>query len=75
MRSDFLFAQPSYLSGLGRLLDFAGALDEYNTFPTGDEADAVALAMDWQIIAEDYRVAYQQFLERHPELAEMAAAS
>ena len=69
MSTDFLFAQPSYLSGLASMFDFAGALGEYNTAPTGEEADARALTMDWRAIADDYRAAFAAFEREHAEIA------
>ncbi|MBM2813033.1 MAG: hypothetical protein HW416_3792 [Chloroflexi bacterium] len=52
MGSDFLFAQPSWLSGAARTLDVAGHFDEYNESPTGAIADAKALFSDWRIVGD-----------------------
>ena len=48
--SDFLFAQPSFLSGAARVLDLGGTFDQYNTDP---DADSVALASDWLVLGDD----------------------
>jgi hypothetical protein len=69
LHSDYLFAEPSYLSGMARLLDFAGALNEYNSALSEEEADARALAMDWQMVAQDHWRAIEQFEREHPELS------
>lgn len=69
MQSDFLFAQPSYLSGVARIFDFGGALNEYNDLPTGEEADALALALDWAVVGDDIRAAMDAFTRDQPELA------
>ena len=45
--SDFLFANPSFTEGAARLFDFGGTLQEYNTSPTPEEADALAAYADW----------------------------
>lgn len=48
--SDFLFATPSFTEGAARLFDFGGTLQEYNTSPTPEEADALALHADWAAV-------------------------
>ncbi len=52
MRTDFLFAMPSWLSGAARTLDMAGQFDEYNDSQTTQAADAKALFCDWRIVGE-----------------------
>jgi hypothetical protein len=56
MGSDFLFATPSFLSGIARLFDFAGQFDEYNDSPNGEVADWIALLADWRIVGHDLAV-------------------
>lgn len=51
--SSFLFARPSFWEGFARLLDFGSTLSEYNQCETGDEADAIALFMDWNAVGKD----------------------
>jgi hypothetical protein len=53
VKSDFLFAQPSFASGAARLLDMWGQFDEYNRSETPAEADAKAIAADWVLIGQD----------------------
>jgi len=53
VQTDFLFAQPSFASGAARLVDIWGQFDEYNSSPSGAEADAKALASDWIIVGQD----------------------
>jgi hypothetical protein len=60
-KSDFLVASPSLLSGAGRLLDWYGQFDEYNTSRTGAEADAKAAASDWAAVGDDLREAMEEF--------------
>ncbi len=55
--SDFLFAHPSVLSGVGRVLDLGGTLTEFNTALTPEQADAIAIAMDWQAVGADLNAA------------------
>lgn len=51
--STFLFANPSYLSGAGHLLDFWGTYTIYNASRTPAEADAKALYADWRSVGEE----------------------
>jgi hypothetical protein len=55
VRSDFLFAQPSFLSGLARWLDLSGKFDFYNISPDGETADALALYSDWRAVGQELR--------------------
>ena len=55
IRSDFLYAKPSFLEGVARLVDFGGILNVYNFSRTGDEADARAMWMDWAVVGQDMR--------------------
>lgn len=52
-QSDFLFAQPSFVSGMASSLDLWGVLTDYNTSSTPEEADAAALAADWCVVGQD----------------------
>ena len=40
---------------MGRLVDFGGTLNEYNRSLTGEQADLIALWMDWASIGYDLR--------------------
>lgn len=55
--STFLFAFPGSISGAGRLFDLMGTFDEYNDSRTPEEADLVALAMDFAAVGGDLRQA------------------
>jgi hypothetical protein len=55
--TNFLFADPSFLSGLGSVLDLGGTLVEFNQSRSGQEADARALASDWAVAGKDVRAA------------------
>lgn len=57
----FLYAEPSALEGVARILDFAGALNTYNLSARPDEADARALYADWCAVGDDLRTAMAQF--------------
>jgi len=62
----FLYARPSFISGVARLLDFGGTLNVYNT-TSGPEymPDLRAFQQDWKAIAEDARVALALYKAEH----------
>jgi hypothetical protein len=70
VQTDFLFARPSFLSGLARCLDLFGVFDSYNSSHTAAEADERALASDWIITGQDLHAAMHQIdselLNRQP---------
>jgi hypothetical protein len=51
--TDALFARPSFASGAARVLDLGGGFDQYNTSPSGEDADFRALLGDWYAVGED----------------------
>ena len=55
--SDFLFARPSFLEGIARILDFGNTLNEYNYSQSEEDADENALWMDWAMVGSDLRIA------------------
>lgn len=59
--SDYLFAQPSLLSGAARVFDLFGVFDEYNFIEDGDEADALAIYLDWRAVGEDLARASEEY--------------
>ncbi len=60
--SDFLRQRPSFLTGIASIFDFAGNLHRYE-YESGPDADARALASDWQAIGGDLWIAMGQFEE------------
>lgn len=55
--SGYLFAGPSFVEGVGRLLDFGGALSQYNYAHSPEEADQMALTMDWEAVGREITTA------------------
>jgi hypothetical protein len=53
--TDFLFAMPSFVSGMGRALDLGNTMTQYNFSDTPTEADVKALRSDWFAIGQDMR--------------------
>jgi hypothetical protein len=67
VRADFLFARPSFWSGVGRILDLFGKFDTYNVSRSDEETDMRALYSDWRIVGQDLRDSWVLF---HTEEAE-----
>lgn len=59
-----LFTRPSFLEGVGRILDFGGALSIYNRSLTGAVADSRAIASDWRAVGRDLRTAMRAYGEQ-----------
>lgn len=59
--TDFLFARPSFLSGIARVLDIFGIFDSYNQSRNGQEADAIAIRSDWAMVGQDITDACSTF--------------
>ena len=56
-RSDFLFARPSFLRGMGDVLNIGAVGKIYNCSDSIEEADMKALQSDWKIVGNDMREA------------------
>ncbi len=59
--SNFLYAQPSFLEGLARVIDAGCVLDEYNNMRSSHEADSFAMWADWAAVGADIKAATEQF--------------
>jgi hypothetical protein len=59
-QTDFLFARPSFGSGVARALDLSGQFDAYNISTSEAEADQRAIASDWLAIGKDLGEALEQ---------------
>jgi len=68
--TDLLYARPSFLEGIGRLLDMGGTLNEYNRCDTPEDADLVALRSDWEALGQDYRAALGSIIHESQVSAE-----
>jgi hypothetical protein len=58
--SDFLFATPSFVAGMGRAIDLGGTMTIFNDSATPAEADERAILNDWLITGNDIREAFKQ---------------
>lgn len=58
--TDFLYARPSVMEGVGRNIDFYGSMSSYNYSDNEAEADIIAIASDWMAIYMDlYKACYK----------------
>ena len=53
VRTDYLFATPSFLSGVARLFDLSGRSGVYNDSDDEALADARAIYSDWRMVGQD----------------------
>ena len=61
LSSDFLFVRPSLFRGFARTLDLVGSLDSYNWAGSGEQADALAMHVDWSLVGADLNEAMKAF--------------
>ncbi|MBI3941217.1 MAG: hypothetical protein HY315_10315 [Acidobacteria bacterium] len=61
IKTDFLFTEPSFSTGVARVIDFWGLITEYNRSLTPEQADALAIYLDWRMTGQDLRDAINQF--------------
>jgi hypothetical protein len=59
--TSFLFINPSFCEGIGRIVDFAHQTIEYNYAKTSAEADQCAMKADWLAVGADIRAATADF--------------
>jgi len=57
--TDFLFARPSFASGLVRAIDLCGHFDTYNSSGSESEADERAIRVDWLVVGKDMNAAFE----------------
>jgi hypothetical protein len=55
--TSFLFARPSVAESIARLVDFGDFLTEFNRSLSEEQADTIALRMDWKAVGNDLRYA------------------
>lgn len=56
-----LFARPSFLTGVARLVDVFGSLNNYNTSPSDSDADYNALYSDWAAVGDEIERATERY--------------
>lgn len=66
--SDFLFSRSSVAEGIARILDFGNTLNEYNSSPSDEIADEIALRMDWKAVGSYLRDAMREYAKESEEI-------
>ena len=63
IKSKFVCARPSLVSGAARLFDFGGTLNTYYYLldENPNKADARAIAGDWRVVGGDIAVAIENY--------------
>ena len=61
--TDYLFATPTFISGMGAVIDLGGTMARFNEVSSPEEADYLALANDWAMVGNDIRNVMKQFAE------------
>jgi len=64
----YLFALPSFFEGFSRLLDFSGALNQYNGSPSATIVDNIAIFNDWLAVGNDMRISIKEFEQQEKEI-------
>jgi len=60
--SDFLFAKPSFIGSMARILDLGSTLNTYNNDGLSDQiADNLAISLDLRAVKSDLYTALDQF--------------
>jgi hypothetical protein len=58
--TDFLYATPSFISGVGRVIDLGGTMTVFNESDSPFEADTRATFSDWSVTGNDIRGAFEE---------------
>ncbi len=64
-KTGFLYARPSFIEGMSRLIDFGNTLQIYNSPLSPQQADFLALSADWSVVGDDLRNAMTQYDNLH----------
>lgn len=58
---NMLFAEPSFVEGMSRVLDLGATLQDYNFSDTEKEADVKALKNDWRAVGDDLKLSISNY--------------
>ncbi len=61
IETSYLYATPSFLSGMSHTLDMGATLILYNESNTSAEADIKALRNDWKAVGKDLRESIEKY--------------
>lgn len=60
-KSTFLFARPSFIEGISRVIDLGVTIQIYNDSKTEKEADLKAIKKDWEAVGQDIFSAVKKY--------------
>ncbi|MEH1777066.1 hypothetical protein [Nostoc sp.] len=66
--SSYLYARPSLIEGVARMVDFGNRLQVYNTSLSSEQADYLALLSDWVVVGNDLKKAMAEFKEAESQI-------
>jgi hypothetical protein len=64
MTEYFLFANPSFVSGMARVLDIGSTMLEFNSTFYPEVADYYAIKSDWIVVGDDIKTALNKYGEK-----------
>jgi len=67
VRTDFLNATPTFLTGAATVFALSGFSPSFNTSPTETEADSRVLYTDWSIVGQDISMSLSKIEETNLE--------
>ncbi|MBE9008414.1 hypothetical protein IQ259_26020 [Fortiea sp. LEGE XX443] len=72
--SSYLYARPSLIEGIARIVDFGNTLQAYNSSLSPEQADYLALLSDWRVVGNDLRNAMAEYKELESQINETLIA-
>ena len=63
----YMFAKPSLISGAARVLDLFAMFDDFNISEDPDQADAIAIYLDFRSFGLDLMAASQSVMGEHEQ--------
>ena len=64
-KTDLLTATSTFIIGMGSVMNLGGNYFNYNSCPTAEEADRIALASDWAMTGQDIRAELDELKRQH----------
>jgi hypothetical protein len=60
-----LFARPSFIEGMSRVMDLGSNLQVYNHSKTELDADAKAIHNDWRMVGKDIESSIEEYKQKN----------
>ena len=61
LKTDFLTATSTLVTGMGSVLNIGGNYYSHNESASSEEADQIAIAKDWRMVGQDIRAGMEKF--------------